>query len=74
MKHSAKDILNKKAQIPEGMTEEDRICYNDFIALTDHKKGSDYKLKTRIQDYKKDWNKRGIIQFKNERIAILGLK
>jgi len=71
MKHSPKDILNKKAQVPDGMTEEDRICYNDFIALTDHKKGSDYKLKTRIGDYKKDWNKRGIIQFKNERIAIL---
>ena len=57
--------------MPDGMTEEDRICYNDFVGLTDHKKGSDYKLKTRIGDYKKHWNKRGIIQFKNERIAIL---
>jgi len=53
------------------MTEQDRICTNDFIALTNHKAGPDYKLKTRIGDYKKDWNKRGIIQFKNERIAIL---
>jgi len=71
MKHSTKDILKKKAVVPDGMTEEDRICYNDFMALTDHKAGADFKLKTRIAEYKKDWNKRGIIQFKNERIAIL---
>ena len=71
LKHSAKDILNKKDQVPQGMIEEDRICLNDFIALTNHKAGADYKLRTRTDDYKKDWNKRGIIQFKNERIAIL---
>jgi len=71
MKHSPKDLLNKKAQVPDGMTEEDRICLNDFVALTNHKAGPDFKLKTRIGDYKKDWNKRGVIQFKNERMAIL---
>jgi len=71
LRHSAKDILKKKGEVPEGMTEEDRICFNDFIALTNHKAGADYKLRTRTDDYKKDWNKRGIIQFKNERIAIL---
>mgnify|MGYP006422900407 FL=1 len=71
IKYSAKDLLNKKVEIPEGMTEEDKICSNDFIGLTNHKSGADAKLRTRTQDYKKDWNKRGIIQFKNERIAIL---
>ncbi len=71
MKHSVKDILNKKGQVPEGMSENDRMCLNDFGALTNHKSGADFKLRTRTDDYKKDWNKRGIIQFKNERIAIL---
>ena len=71
LKYSTKDLLNKKVEIPEGMTEEDKICSNDFIGLTNHKAGADAKLRTRTQDYKKDWNKRGIIQFKNERIAIL---
>ena len=71
MKQSSKDILNKKGKVPDGMTKDDRVCFNDFVALTDHKKGADYKLKTRIEGYKKDWNKGGIIQFKNERIAIL---
>ena len=71
MKRSPKEILSNKGEVPDGMTEEDRICLNDFIALTNHKAGPDYKLKTRIADYKKDWNKRGIIQFKNDRIAIL---
>ncbi len=70
-KHTVENILNKKGEVPEGMTKEDRICLNDFIALTNHKAGADFKLKTRTGDYKKDWNKRGIIQFKNERIAIL---
>ena len=71
LKHSIKDIQNKNVQVPDGMTEDDRICLNDFIALTDHKKGPDFKLKTRIDDYKKDWNKHGVIQFKNDKIAIL---
>jgi len=71
MKFSAKQILNKKVGVPVGMTDKDRVCFNDFTALTNHKAGADYKLKTRTDDYKKDWNKRGIIQFKNERIAIL---
>jgi len=71
LKYSVKDILNKEAQVPDDMGGEDKICSNDFIGLTDHKKGADFKLKTRIGDYKKDWNKNGIIQFKNERIAIL---
>ena len=71
LKHSASDLLNKKVELPDGMTEDDKICFNDFMSLTDHKQGADFKLKTRISEYKKDWNKRGIIQFKNERIAIL---
>ena len=71
MKFTTKQILDKKSKVPEGMTEEDRVCFNDFTFLTNHKAGADYKLKTRIGDYKKDWNKHGIIQFKNERIAIL---
>ena len=71
MKRTPKEILQEKGEVPDGMTEEDRICLNDFIALTNHKAGPDFKLKTRVADYKKDWNKRGIIQFKNDRIAIL---
>ncbi len=71
MKFTTKQILDKKSEVPVGMTEKDRVCFNDFTALTNHKAGADYKLKTRIDDYKKDWNKRGIIQFKNERMAIL---
>ena len=71
MKLSAKQILDKKGEVPEGMGEYGRVCFNDFTALTNHKAGADYKLKTRIGDYKKDWNKRGVIQFKNDRFAIL---
>ena len=44
IKYSAKDLLNKKVEIPEGMTEEDKICSNDFIGLTNHKAGADAKL------------------------------
>lgn len=71
MKFSAQQIRDKHVMIPDGMTEEDKVCFNDFTALTNHKAGEDYKLKTRTGDYKQEWNKRGIIQFKNERIAIL---
>ena len=71
LKYSGKDLINKKVELPEGMIEDDKICSNEFIGLTNHKAGADFKLKTRIPEYKKDWNKRGVIQFKNERIAIL---
>ena len=53
------------------MSDNDVICFDCREILKNPKNKEDLELNTRVTDYKKTWNKRGIIQFKNERIAIL---
>ena len=71
MKYSMEHLLAKNIQIPEGLKVEDKFCYDCFNALKNPKTAADSELKPRVEDYKNVWNKNGIIQFKNERIAIL---
>ena len=53
------------------MSDKDVICLDCKMILDDPKNKDDLKLNRRVADYKKNWNKRGIIQFKNEHFAIL---
>jgi len=53
------------------MSDNDVICFYCREMLKNPKNIEDLKLNARVPEYKKNWNKRGIIQFKNERIAIL---
>ncbi len=53
------------------MSDKDVICFNCNEILKNPKHKEDLKLNKRVAEYKKIWNKRGIVQFKNERIAIL---
>ncbi len=71
MKFSMLDLLNKKIAFPVGMQDEDKVCFDCFNVLKNPKTAADSELKPRVTDYKNHWNKNGIIQFKNERIAIL---
>ncbi len=70
-KHTVEEIHDKQGKVPDGMTNDDRICYEDFMLLTSNKDGEYFKLKLRVKEYKKIWDKNGVIQFKNERMAIL---
>ncbi len=70
-KHTVEEIHEKQGKVPEGMTNNDKICYEDFMLLTSNKDGEYFKLKLRVKEYKKTWDKNGVIQFKNERMAIL---
>jgi hypothetical protein len=74
--------MRMRVPLPEGMSEPDVTCSSCYRkAEDDHKvemKKAKMQSKKEIQDlylrtpeYKKKWNKYGIIQFKNERIAIL---
>lgn len=71
---------------PQGMADDDVICnkcYDDAIERAErarkefeeqakqHKTERFSELKERIERYKPFWDKGGVIQFKNERIAIL---
>jgi hypothetical protein len=71
---------------PHGMTDDDSICgkcYDDGMKRADRirkqleehgyqsKTGRFSDLQSRIDEYKPFWDKGGVIQFKNERIAIL---
>ena len=65
--------------IPSGLTENDNVCNKCFIAEQDkekQEKTAEFKTRydeidSRSEEYKKHWDKNGVIQFKNERIAIL---
>lgn len=86
VKWKISDLIYKKIPIPPGMTEEDRFC-NDCYDIEkknvkeqekEFSKGKQaefnqqlQKLSSRTPEYKARWNKNGVIQFKNERIAIL---
>ena len=69
----------KEEQIPDGMTKDDKLCADCFQKMKKGLTGDEIEasskqleeLKQRSPEYKKHWDKHGIIQFKNERIAIL---
>lgn len=82
VKFPYKDYLVRRIPIPEGMTQDDVTCKScideanksNKEATKEAKesfKDTTQELLKRTPDYKKLWNKDGIIQFKNERIAIL---
>jgi len=82
LKWSAKGFLSSRVPIPEGMNEEDRVCnecYNlekkqvkeELKEAKEEFKEITVDLLKRTPEYKKQWDKDGIIQFKNERMAIL---
>ncbi|MGD1837059.1 MAG: hypothetical protein ACPKPY_03255 [Nitrososphaeraceae archaeon] len=82
IKWSYNDFLNDQITIPYGMVENDSICNpcmeqikiyhkEEVKEVKNELKTIDQELLKRTPEYKKRWNKNGIIQFKNERIAIL---
>ena len=82
LKWSAKGFLSSRVPIPEGMNEEDRVCnecYNlekkqvkeELKEAKEEFKEITVDLLKRTPEYKKQWDEDGIIQFKNERMAIL---
>ncbi len=86
IKWKISDLIYAKISVPPEMTNEDRFC-NDCYDIEkknvkeqeqEFSKGKKaefnqqlQKLSSRTPEYKARWNKNGIIQFKNERIAIL---
>ena len=86
IKWKISDLLFKNIPIPPGMSDDERVCndcYEDdkkeskqmSKGLKEEKKTEFNKilldLQTRVPEYKQKWNKNGIVQFKNERMAIL---
>jgi hypothetical protein len=79
---SAKMLSDIDIVAPSGMTADDKVCGQCKDELNDEQKKERKnaknemkqelnELSTRSAEYKQKWNKNGIIQFKNERIAIL---
>lgn len=67
-----KDFLVLKISIPNGMSEDHvvcRACFDEIKEAENELTVITRKLLTRTPEYKKQWDKNGIIQFKNERIA-----
>ena len=82
LKFQMKELGNAGVVIPSGMTRDDRVCGGCLTKLKEEEKNSNSEIKhemkkqideliTRSGEYKKQWTKDGIIQFKNDRIAIL---
>ena len=80
------DLNRANVPIPPGMTNDDRFCRDCWKEgmkeakeqgkIDNQEKKEEFnaqiqELMQRSPEYKKHWNKNGIIQFKNERIAIL---
>jgi hypothetical protein len=74
--------LMRRIPIPAGMTKDDVTCMECYDKYKDENKENvkeaqanlskeTTELFKRTPEYKKNWNKYGIIQFKNDRIAIL---
>ncbi len=79
---TAKDLGETGILAPQGMSGEDKVCSKCMITLQNSQKIDDTESKKEMEselanlmikgrEYKTKWNKDGIIQFKNERIAIL---
>ena len=69
-KKSIKEILENGHWVEEGFEYEQ----SDRPTLPDNRPAFDLEfqeLKSRTPEYKPHWNKNGVIQFKNERVAIL---
>jgi len=67
-----KDFLVPKIPIPNGMSEDDVVCKTCFDEIKEAENELSIitrQLLARTPEYKKQWDKNGIIQFKNERIA-----
>ena len=86
IKWKISDLNYKNIPIPLNMGEEDRVCEKCYdkgkkeaketgkIEKQEKKEEFNAQIQDLMQrspEYKKHWNKNGIIQFKNERIAIL---
>lgn len=67
-----KDFLVLKIPIPNGMSEDDvicRACFDEIKEAENELSIITIQLLARTPEYKKQWDKNGIIQLKNERIA-----
>ena len=61
------------------MSDEDRVCTDCMVAIKNQEKdekkselkGRFEEINKRTAEYKEHWDKNGVVQFKNERIAIL---
>ncbi len=82
LKFPYKDFLVRRIQRPSGMSEDDVLCKPCFEEAEKSNKEEIKEAKNeqsihtkqlleRTPEYKKQWDKNGVIQFKNERIAIL---
>ena len=82
VKWSYNDYLYKRIPLPDGMSNVDHTCNlcleqlkkalkEETIEAQKEIRADTQQLLTRTPEYKKKWNKNGIVQFKNERIAIL---
>lgn len=81
-KRAYNEYLENRIPLPQGMSELDvtcNSCYDDAYrtykdAVKEEKVQNTMVVRgllARTPEYKRKWNKNGIIQFKNERIAIL---
>lgn len=85
-KFTPSDLTFKNIPLPPGMTDDDRFCKDCYNQGRKDSKQEQKEIKEeqksefneqvqellqKSPEYKKHWNKNGIIQFKNERIAIL---
>ena len=82
IKWSMKDLGSLGSDIPIGMTGDDKVCGNCKIKSDEQSKAGNARIKQEMKthmdslmqrsgEYKKQWDKNGVIQFKNDRIAIL---
>jgi len=93
IKSSPEDLEMRKMEIPQNMTENDRVCLDCYVKLEEPHQQQEQERKQelsqekivefkarydeindRSEEYKRHWDKGGVIQFKNERIAILQRK
>jgi len=68
------DFLVLKISIPSGMSEDDvvcRACFDEIKEAENELTVITRQLLARTPEYKQQWDKNGIIQLKNERIAVL---
>jgi hypothetical protein len=74
--------IMRRIPVPDGMTPADATCKNCYNSIKKEEKEETKQTQAQISqltaelykrtpEYKKFWDKNGIIQFKNDRIAIL---
>lgn len=83
-KWKREDFTRNEVSIPDGMGSDQFYC-NDCFAITieaskkkkiadDPSASIDSKLGVRVSEYKKQWNKNGIVEYKDDYCAILQRK